>query len=161
MTSVLIIVAFMIALGSATTIVALYSPFSTSSIPNIANPNVNLPKIAGCDSVTTGVTAGNYTCGASVSGGPSSSSTDFFSGLVSTTQFVFGNFFVAAQFLINVVSYVVLPGAYVSGYLGCSLQNNCANPAGGIIGGAVQSLVWYSYGGTIVYFISGRVPWPL
>ena len=147
MARVLVILAFMLALGMAIPTINALSPFSSSYQAKIPNSSFNVPLVVGASGCSTTNTTGNSNCVAGLSG---VSQRGIFGTIVSTVL-VFGNFYAAAQFLATLSTGVILPGAYVLEWLGGPTN------AGAIaVAGLVQGLVWMAYAELLFYIISGR-----
>lgn len=104
----------------------------------------------------TGASGGSaYSCSASVGGSVGQNS--ILGGIVNTIL-VFGNFFAAASFLVQLAAGVVVPGYYVQQWTSaaCSpLDYQCLNIAN-LFAVLLQSVVWLAYADGIFYVISGR-----
>jgi hypothetical protein len=147
MARVLVILAFMLCLGTAVPVLNVLSPYSSSYQTKVPSSSFNTPLIlgaAGCSTSTTGAAS----CTAGLNNG--NGNTGIFGTLVSTVL-VFGNFFAAAQFLITVGAGVLLPGAYVLEWTG-----GAGNIAAIALAALVQGMVWMAYAELLFYIFSGR-----
>jgi hypothetical protein len=145
MARIFVILAFVTILGLAIPAVNAVSPFQVH--PNdVSNPasSANFWEApAGCSSSSSATK-----CNASVSSGSTNSG---IFGPVVNTILVFGNFFAAASFLVNLAIAVIVPGAYIMTWLGG--PNNATAVA---IAGMFQAAVWVAYALDFFYIISGR-----
>lgn len=145
MATIFLILAFMTAVGVSIPMVNNVSPFQAH--PNdVQNPAANAKfwnQPAGCTS------PGNtLTCNASLATGNTNAG---IFGPVVNTILVFGNFFAAASFLVNIAVGVIVPGAYVLTWAG-----GPQNPTAVALSALYQGLVWVLYALDFFYIVSGR-----
>jgi hypothetical protein len=136
----------MIAMGAFAPLIYQYSPFTPGAKSPITTP-LSEPVVLGVGGCTSASSTGQVNCSASLSGG---GTTSLFGSVVNTIM-VFGNFPAAVNFLVQLSVGVILPGVYIIMFLG-----GTSNPAAVGIGGAFQTLVWFSYAEGLFYIISGR-----
>lgn len=106
--------------------------------------------------VITGTSGGgDYSCSASVGGSTGQNS---ILGPIVNTILVFGNFFAAASFLVQIAAGVLVPGYYVHQWTAstCGPTDSGCLKIADDFAALLQAIVWFAYADGIIYFISGR-----
>ncbi|HKT21739.1 MAG TPA: hypothetical protein VJR06_03840, partial [Nitrososphaerales archaeon] len=104
----------------------------------------------------TGTSGGSdYSCSASVGGQVGQNS---ILGSIVNTILVFGNFFAAASFLVQIAGGVIVPSYYLMSWMSpaCGGTDSVCLGIALAIAGLYQAIVWFAYGDGFFYIISGR-----
>ena len=156
---VLLILAFVLALGTAIPILDAISPFSASYQSPVPTGGFNEALILNATGCTNPNSAGNYGCSGGLTGAGSTSGGFF--GTLANTGAIFGNFIAGIQFLLTISRGLFLPGSYVVQWLGGCVVAGPVCSANMVIvtlglAALVQGMVMMAWGEGLFYMTTGR-----
>lgn len=154
MAKIFLILAFVLVLNVVMPAINHISPYTTATlVPNTsALTTATVIGAAGCTGINKTNTNANCTGSLGTSGLSSSGGGGIF-GAVVNTILVFGNFFAAANFLVQLFGGVLVPGYYVYGWL---VAFGASATTAGEIMLIYTTPCWIAYAYGLFYIISGR-----